>query len=110
MRTIMADDPQKFLEVALEAVKKAEPIFKKYFGKATGVEEKNEGGYRSPVSDIDKQIETILVTHLAGYFPDHSIVGEEFPAQKKSGPYTWFIDPIDGTINYMRGFCPECIA
>lgn len=105
MRPIMTDDnPQKFLEVALEAVKKAEPIFRASFGKASGVQEKvDKASYRSPVTDVDKEIETIITAHLTAHFPGHSISGEEFPAQKKSSPYTWYIDPIDGTINYIRG-------
>ncbi len=99
----MSDDPRKFLEVALEAVKKAEPIFRKSFGKASGIIEKQQGIHRSPVTDIDKEIETTIASMLAKHFPRHSIFGEEFPAQKKSGPYTWYLDPIDGTINYIRG-------
>ncbi|KKW21095.1 MAG: Inositol-1-monophosphatase (IMPase) [Parcubacteria group bacterium GW2011_GWF2_50_9] len=99
----MRDNPQKFLEVALQAVKKAEPIFRKSFGKPSGVVEKQQGIYKSPVTDADKAIETVITSVLAKEFPAHSISGEEFPAQKKQSPYTWYIDPIDGTISYIRG-------
>lgn len=99
----MKDDPRTFLEVALEAVRKAEPIFRKSFGKPTGVVEKIQGKYRSPVTDADKEIETIITSLLIKHFPDHSIAGEEFPARGSNNPYTWYIDPIDGTINYIRG-------
>ncbi|OHA21550.1 MAG: hypothetical protein A2849_03970 [Candidatus Taylorbacteria bacterium RIFCSPHIGHO2_01_FULL_51_15] len=100
----MADDPQKFLEVALEATKKAEPVFRKYFGNAPGVSEKvDQGMHRSPVTDVDKEIETLITSHLLSQFSTHSISGEEFSPQHHSSPYTWYIDPIDGTINYIRG-------
>lgn len=103
MSITMADDLGEFLKVALGAVKKAEPIFRKSFGKASGIVEKQQGMYKSPVTDIDKEIETVISSTLVKHFPDHSIFGEEFPQQKKPSPYTWYIDPIDGTISYIRG-------
>ena len=103
MGITMRNEPQKFLEVALAAVRSAGPAFRASFGRASGIVEKKVGAYRSPVTDADKEIEKMIRTVLTEYFPDHSIVGEEFPAQKKKSPYTWYIDPIDGTINYIRG-------
>ncbi|MBI5400844.1 MAG: inositol monophosphatase [Candidatus Yonathbacteria bacterium] len=110
MGITMADDLQHFLTVALEAVKKARPIFRRSFGAAPGVVEKRQGAYKSPVTDIDKKIETTITAILTKHFPDHSISGEEFPAQKKQSPYTWYIDPIDGTINYIRGLPAATIS
>lgn len=103
MSITMQENPHNFLEVALRAVKQAEPVFHASFGKATGVVEKRMGAYRSPVTDTDKEIEIMVTSVIRRHFPDHSIVGEEFPAQENGGPYTWYIDPIDGTINYIRG-------
>lgn len=97
-----AEDPQKFLEVALEAVKRAEPIFVRHFGKASGVLLK-AGETPSLVSDADKEIETLLTKEISARFPEHAIVGEEFPAVKKKAAFTWYIDPIDGTTNYIHG-------
>lgn len=99
----MADELQQFFEVALQAVKEAEPIFRASFGKAAGIVEKRMGAYRSPVTDTDKEIEIMLASVIKRHFPDHSIVGEEFPARRNKNPYIWYIDPIDGTINYIRG-------
>lgn len=104
MEATMSDSPQKFLEVALAAVKKAEPIFCNNFGRVLNVAEKiDQGGHRSPVTEVDREIETVITTHLASYVPDHAIFGEELPPQKRTSQYTWFIDPIDGTTNYIRG-------
>jgi len=110
MKDTMTDDPQKFLEVALAAVKKAEPVFCKYFGKAPGVTLK-PGKTPSLVSDADKEIETLLSKEISAHFPKHAIVGEEFPAVKKEGAkFTWYIDPIDGTTNYVHGFAHCAIS
>lgn len=103
MSAMVEENPKRFLEVALKAVKQAEPVFRRSFGKAPGIVEKQQGAYKSPVTDIDKEIEVSITSLLVKHFPGHSIAGEEFPARKNGGPYTWYIDPIDGTINYIRG-------
>ena len=92
----------QFLKAALAAVKKAKPLFLKYFGNATGVSVK-EGIGPSLVSDADKEIEKLLIAELHAKFPEHAIVGEESPAQAGIGGYCWYIDPIDGTANFTRG-------
>ena len=50
---------KQFLEVALEAVKKVEPLFLKNFGNTTGVSV-IEGVVPSLVSDADTKIEKLL--------------------------------------------------
>lgn len=99
----------QFLEVALRAVKKAEPIFLKYFGDARGVSIK-EGIRPSLVSDADKEIEQIISAEIKTRFPTHAIVGEESEPSAGDSQYTWYIDPIDGTTNFIRGFSPCVIS
>lgn len=99
----MTENPQHFLDVALAAVKKAEPIFVKHFGKPSGVLLK-AGKTPSLVSDADKEIETLLTKEIATRFPEHAIAGEEFPPTQKKSEFRWHIDPIDGTTNYIHGF------
>jgi myo-inositol-1(or 4)-monophosphatase len=55
------------------------------------------------VTDADLRIERLLRSRIDEKFPLHSIVGEEYPDKKKSSPYTWIIDPIDGTTSYYFG-------
>lgn len=122
----MQENHQRFLEVAFAAVRKAEPIFVKHFGKASGVSLK-EGQAPSLVSDADREIEKLLTKEISRHFPGHAIVGEEFPAVKKKdkaskgrshgasasetfreAEFTWYLDPIDGTTNYIHGFA-HCV-
>ena len=110
MKSNMIDDPQKFLEVAIEAVKKAEPIFLKSFGNASGIETKH-GAVTSFVTEADKEIEHLLRECISSAFPSHAIVGEE-EGGAGGARYTWYIDPIDGTTNYIHGLhhCAISIA
>ncbi|MDO8594731.1 MAG: inositol monophosphatase family protein [bacterium] len=104
----MTDDPQKFLDVALAAVKKAEPVFKKHFGNPSSVVEKQ---HRDWVTDIDREIEKMLIGDIKRNFPEHEIVGEEFsPALIPKGKYVWYLDPIDGTSQYIHGIPFCCIS
>jgi len=40
---------------------------------------------------------------ISARFPDHGLVGEEYGEENERSGRRWFIDPIDGTHNYMRG-------
>lgn len=57
----------------------------------------------TPVTTVDRAVETTLRTLVAEHFPDDAFVGEEFPVQEGSGSRQWIVDPIDGTKNFVRG-------
>ena len=60
-------------------------------------------GHQDLVSEADREVELAVRAALSKAFPDDSIVGEEHaPVEGKSG-WTWVIDPIDGTANFVRG-------
>lgn len=56
----------------------------------------------TPVSQADQDVERRLRALIAEQRPDHSVVGEEF-GTSGDGEWTWIIDPIDSTKNYVRG-------
>lgn len=56
------------------------------------------------VTDIDLQSEKMIVSALHEKYPDHAILAEESGFTDKSSDYTWVIDPIDGTTNYVHNF------
>jgi myo-inositol-1(or 4)-monophosphatase len=63
------------------------------------------------VTAADTEVEAYLVGELARLFPAHHIVGEEGGGQgapAASADYHWFVDPIDGTVNFaskLPHFC-----
>jgi len=63
------------------------------------------------VTAADTEAEACIVSALRARFPDHHIVGEEGGGQgapAASAPYHWFVDPIDGTVNFaskLPHFC-----
>lgn len=63
------------------------------------------------VTAADTEAEACIVAALKARFPGHHIVGEEGGGQgapAASAPYHWFVDPIDGTVNFaskLPHFC-----
>ena len=55
------------------------------------------------VTHVDQAIERLIRERISDAFPEHAIVGEEFGLSGSGAAVRWFIDPIDGTHNFMRG-------
>lgn len=54
------------------------------------------------VADIHQQIEREIATIIRKAHPNHAILGEE-GGDSPNNEYTWIIDPIDGTRNFIHG-------
>ena len=55
------------------------------------------------VTDVDIYMETKIIEKIREWFPEHSIYSEEKGKIIGNNDYVWFIDPIDGTINFAAG-------
>jgi len=56
------------------------------------------------VTEVDLAAEQLIVSRLRDAFPGHSILAEENHPHPSPGAYTWIVDPLDGTTNYIHGF------
>lgn len=57
----------------------------------------------SLVSEADRACERLIVAELGGRFPEDGVLGEEGAARPSRSGRRWIIDPIDGTLDYLRG-------
>ncbi|GGD57555.1 inositol monophosphatase family protein [Pseudoxanthomonas indica] len=73
---------------------------------ALNVVEKDRMDY---ASEVDADAEKVVIKELRRAYPDYAVVGEEGGSQGK-GRFTWVIDPLDGTSNYLRGFPHYCVS
>ena len=55
------------------------------------------------VTHVDQAIERHIRDRIADAYPAHDVVGEEFEASGRGAAVRWYVDPIDGTHNFMRG-------
>ncbi len=60
-------------------------------------------GHQDWVSDADREVEQFIRQAIAKRFADDSVFGEEFGSAAGSSGFTWVIDPIDGTTNFVSG-------
>ena len=55
------------------------------------------------VTAVDVFMENEIIKIIKEWFPEHSIYSEECGELSNNSEYEWFIDPIDGTINFAAG-------
>lgn len=67
--------------------------------------------YGETVTRIDREINTFIVNELEAHFPGHNIVTEEADVIKgDGGTKRWYVDPIDGTNNFVRNIPLYCVS
>jgi inositol-phosphate phosphatase/L-galactose 1-phosphate phosphatase/histidinol-phosphatase len=86
--------------IALELADAAGEILRRRFRRPMAVETKQD---RSPVSQIDLEVERALRAHLERVAPEHGVIGEELGELRPDAELVWVIDPIDGTRAFVTG-------
>jgi len=95
---IMAEEVVKFIE---EIVREAGNYLKGSINNDCYLIFKNND-FRDVVTKHDIEIENFLVERIAKRYPSHSFITEEKTHVKQGfSDYTWIIDPIDGTTNFV---------
>ena len=91
---------EDWLAFALACCDEADELALRHFRRDLIIETKVD---RSFVTDADQAIERRIRERIAQAYPDHGLVGEEYGTEAGRGSVSWYIDPIDGTHNFMRG-------
>jgi myo-inositol-1(or 4)-monophosphatase len=60
-------------------------------------------GKNDLVSYVDKEAEKMIVSKLQQLFPEAGFVTEEATVAQERAHYSWIIDPLDGTTNFIHG-------
>ena len=101
--------PAQILPVIAALARGAGDIILRHF--AAPIPTSVKGSRSDIVTAADTEAEMFIVRELLRRFPDHHIVGEEGGGQgapASSAPLHWFVDPIDGTVNFaakLPHFC-----
>uniref|UniRef100_A0A182NDH3 Inositol-1-monophosphatase n=1 Tax=Anopheles dirus TaxID=7168 RepID=A0A182NDH3_9DIPT len=105
---------QAAYDTAVGVVKQCNVLVQEGFRTATKrVEVK--GKHWDLVTEYDQRVEDVLIAGLRERFPHHKFCAEESAfaqgAKLELGPEpTWIIDPIDGTVNFVRSIPFTCIS
>ena len=98
--SLPADDVERYHAAALAMADEARQIIRPALERGFLVETKADG---SVVTDVDHAVERRLREMIATSFPDHGVVGEEYPPSRPDSPWQWIMDPIDGTEEFVNG-------
>jgi myo-inositol-1(or 4)-monophosphatase len=93
---------ETLLQFAATLADAARPVALAHFRVATPVTNKLETGF-DPVTEADRGAERAMRALITEHFPDHAIDGEEDGLTGGNGPWTWRLDPIDGTRAFISG-------
>ena len=63
-----------------------------------------------PVSDVDREAESLIVAGLSVARPQDAILGEEDTSIQGTSGFRWVIDPLDGTVNYLYKFPSHAVS
>jgi myo-inositol-1(or 4)-monophosphatase len=94
------------LEIATGAARDAGAYFAPFAGRIEFAEKK---GFYDPVTECDKESERRIIERILRDHPDSTIIGEE-GGQQGSGAVHWYVDPIDGTNNFVAGVPFFCVS
>lgn len=101
-------DLEKIRKSAVEAALAAGEIILRYYRKRLVVKEKARS---SLVTEVDIKCENLIKKRLHKAFPDFRFLGEESGISAgEPGAYTWHVDPLDGTTNFVHGFPMFCVS
>lgn len=98
-------DVHPFLHLAVDAARKAGAFLIKSQDSKKNIIHKPDTSFYNPATNIDVESEDIIVQHFMSVYPKHNFICEERGQiiNDAACPYTWCIDPLDGTTNYRYG-------
>lgn len=91
-----------YINTALNAARKASTIIMRGYERRDKVRVSQKGP-RDYVTNIDSEAEDTIVNVLSTAYPKHAFITEERGKIGKAD-FTWVIDPLDGTHNFIHGF------
>ena len=97
------------LNIAVRAARRAGSIINRAAldGGALEVKSKRANDF---VTAVDRAAEDAIIDIARKAYPDHAFLAEESGRTDGTAEYTWVIDPLDGTTNFIHGFPQYCVS
>lgn len=95
---------QQIKDVVIQAVLDGGKVLRDNIDKLKHIKEKTSS--RDIVTNIDLEVEKILIDAIQKNFPNHKILSEEAGFISGDSEYEWVIDPLDGSMNYAHTHPP----
>jgi myo-inositol-1(or 4)-monophosphatase len=108
-----AAEYERALEVARAAAHAAAEVHQSHLG-LVQADDWSVKGIADFVTFVDREAEAEIVRHIRSAFPHHDVMAEESADGADSGDqhelheWTWIVDPLDGTTNFLHQFPMYC--
>jgi len=98
------------LTIAIKAARDAANIINRYSHDIDRLDVQEKSPTQL-VSEVDTMANNAILDEIKKNFPEHHIISEESKhANKSDSEYTWIIDPLDGTKNFLHGIPYYCVS
>ncbi|MCG8440978.1 MAG: histidinol-phosphatase [Caulobacterales bacterium] len=97
------DDLDELARFAAALADAAAEVTTSLFRAEAGVQDKGGAAGFDPVTEADRGAERAMRALIEARHPDHGIDGEEYGVKPAAGPWSWTLDPIDGTRGFICG-------
>jgi len=70
-----------------------------------GYSKKHQVSYKGvidPVTEVDRAVEDLLLSEINRHWPGSHILAEESGVTQGDPAHLWYVDPLDGTVNYAH--------
>jgi histidinol phosphatase-like enzyme (inositol monophosphatase family) len=94
------DELRRFAETLADAAR-GETLPR--FDAGCAADDKGGANGFDPVTEADRSAERSMRALIETQYPDHGISGEEYGDTPAAGPFTWSLDPVDGTRAFVCG-------
>lgn len=88
--------------------KQAGAILRAHYG--TNLQIQHKSTLIDLVTEVDTASEKFILEQLQSHYPDHQIITEESGQHGTNLAQSWYIDPLDGTVNYAHGIPIFCVS
>lgn len=105
-----ADERKRALALATGAARRAGELLLDSLERIDREHLARKSSLRDLVTEADLASERLLVGELREAFPEHAIEAEEETCDPDSGQPRWFLDPLDGTVNYVHRLPFFCVS
>lgn len=83
-------------------------ILREGYGKSHNIQQKTTA--IDLVTEVDHRSEAYLISTIQNRFPGHRILAEENGETIGQEAHLWYIDPLDGTVNYAHNIPVFCVS
>ena len=90
------------LNIAANAALQAGKLIMRFYSRLENLKVMSKG-HNDYVSEADQQAENIIKEVLNKAYPNYKITADESGSNDIKSEYEWFVDPLDGTTNFIHG-------